>query len=67
MEWIDKALIAALQLDETLPITKRKLNKVDDFRMEAFENYANFYQRLDTLRSGTYPEKWPAKTEEPPD
>ena len=66
MEWIDKALIADLQLDETLPITKRKLSKVDDFRMEAFEHYANFYQRLDKLRSGTYPEKWPAKTEEPP-
>jgi hypothetical protein len=39
---------------------------VDDFRMEAFEHYANFYQRLDKLRSGTYPEKWPTKKEEPP-
>lgn len=66
MEWIDKSLVADLQLDDTLPITKRKLNKVDDFRMEAFEHYAHFYQRLDKLRSGTYPEKWPTKTEEPP-
>lgn len=62
LEWIDKSLVADLQLDDTLPITKRKLNKVDDFRMEAFEYYAHFYHRLDKLRSGTYPVKWPTKT-----
>jgi len=66
LEWIEKSLIADLELDETLPITKRKLNKVDDFRMEAFENYSNFYHRLDILRSGTYPEKWPTTQKEPP-
>ncbi len=57
LEWIDKSLVADLRLDETQPITKRKLNKVDDFKMEAFEHYSNFYQRLDKLRSGTHPEK----------
>jgi hypothetical protein len=67
MEWIDKSLVADLQLEDSLPITKRNLNKVDDFRMAAFEHYAHFYQRLDKLRSGTYPEKWPTKTNEPPD
>jgi len=61
--WIERSLIADLELDETLPITKRKLNKVDDFRMEAFEHYAHFFQRLDILRSGTYPEKSPADVE----
>ena len=59
--WIDKSLIADLELDDTLTITKRKLNKVADFRMDAFEHYANFYRRLDTLRSGTYPQKSPHK------
>ncbi len=57
VEWIDKSLVADLRLDDTLPITKRMLNKVDDFKMEAFEHYANFYRRLDKLRSGTHPEK----------
>lgn len=63
--WIDKSLIADLELDDMLTITKRKLNKVADFRMDAFEHYASFYRRLDTLRSGTYPEKWPTKNDEP--
>jgi hypothetical protein len=57
MEWIDKSLLADLRLDETLPITKRKLGKVDDFKTEAFDHYADFYQRLDKLRSGTSPKK----------
>ena len=57
MEWIDRSLVADLRLDDTLPITKSKLNKVDDFKMEAFEQYANFFGRLDKLRSGTDPEK----------
>lgn len=57
LEWIEKSILADLELDESLPISRSKLNKVDDFRMEAFEFYANFYQRLDKLRSGTDPEK----------
>ena len=57
LEWIETSILADLELDETLPISRSKLNKVDDFRMEAFEFYANFYQRLDKLRSGTNPEK----------
>ena len=57
LEWIEKSILAYLELDESLPISRSKLNKVDDFRMEAFEFYANFYQRLDKLRSGTDPEK----------
>jgi len=63
LEWIERSLIADLELDDTLPITKRKLNKVDDYRMETFENYAHFFRRLDILRSGTYPEKSPAEVE----
>jgi hypothetical protein len=59
--WIERSLIADLELDDTLPITKRKLNKVDDFRMEALEHYARFFQRLDILRSGTFPEKYPSE------
>jgi hypothetical protein len=66
LEWIERSLIADLELDDTLPITKRKLNKVDDFRMEAYEHYAHFFQRLDKLRSGTFPEKWPTEGKEPP-
>ena len=61
--WIERSLIADLELDDTLPITKRKLNKVDDFRMEALEHYAHFFRRLDILRSGTFPEKYPAEEE----
>ena len=57
LEWIEKSILADLELDDSLPISRSKLNKVDDFRMEAFEFYANFYQRLDKLRSGTEPEK----------
>jgi len=57
LEWIEKSILEDLELDETLPISRRKMNKVDEFRMEAFEFYANFYQRLDKLRSGTEPEK----------
>jgi len=57
LEWIEKSILADLELDDTLPISRRKMNKVDEFRMEAFEFYANFYQRLDKLRSGTEPEK----------
>lgn len=57
LEWIEKSILADLELDESLLISRSKLNKVDDFRMEAFEFYANFYQRLDKLRSGTDPEK----------
>ena len=57
LEWIDKSLLADLRLDETLPITKRKLSRVDEFKTEAFDHYSNFYQRLDKLRSGTSPEK----------
>lgn len=57
LEWIDKSIIADLALDDSLPITKSKLNKVEDFRMEAFEFYAAFYERLDQLRSGVNPEK----------
>jgi len=64
--WIERSLIADLELDDTLPITKRKLNKVDDYRMETFEHYAHFFRRLDILRSGTYPEKSPAKVEGSP-
>ncbi|MFL7892865.1 MAG: hypothetical protein ACK2UM_04020 [Anaerolineales bacterium] len=61
LEWTEKSILADLELDDSLPITRSKLNKVDDFRMEAFEYYANFYRRLDTLRSGADPEKWPAQ------
>ena len=57
LEWVEKSILADLELDDTLPISRRKMNKVDEFRMEAFEFYANFYQRLDKLRSGTEPEK----------
>lgn len=57
LEWIEKSILADLELDDSLPISRSKLNKVDDFRMEAFEFYTNFYQRLDKLRSGTEPEK----------
>ena len=57
LEWSEKSILADLELDDTLPISRRKMNKVDEFRMEAFEFYANFYQRLDKLRSGTEPEK----------
>ncbi len=57
LEWIDKSLVADLRLDDTQPITKRKLSEVDEFKMEAFEHYSNFYQSLDKLRSGTHPEK----------
>ena len=57
LDWINKSLISNLELEDTLPITKRNLNKVADFRMAAYEYYANFYQRLDRLRSGTVPEK----------
>jgi hypothetical protein len=57
LEWIEKSILADLELDDSLPISRSKLNKVDDFRMEAFEFYANFYKRLDKLRSGTEPEK----------
>ena len=57
LEWIEKSIISDLELDDTMPISRSKMNKVDEFRMEAFEFYANFYQRLDKLRSGTEPEK----------
>ena len=57
LEWIEKSILADLELDDTLPISRTKLNKVEDFRMEAFEFYANFFERLDKLRSGTEPEK----------
>jgi hypothetical protein len=57
LEWIEKSILADLEMDDTLPISRSKMNKVDEFRMEAFEFYANFYQRLDKLRSGTEPEK----------
>ena len=57
LEWIEKSILADLELDNSLPISRSKLNKVEDFRMEAFEFYANFFQRLDKLRSGTEPEK----------
>jgi len=57
LEWIEKSILADLELDDTMPISRSKTNKVDEFRMEAFEFYANFYQRLDKLRSGTEPEK----------
>jgi hypothetical protein len=57
LEWIEKSIIADLALDDSISITKSKLNKVEDFRMEAFEFYAAFYERLDQLRSGVYPEK----------
>ena len=57
LEWIEKSVLADLELDDSMPISRSKLNKVEDFRMEAFEFYANFYQRLDKLRSGTEPEK----------
>lgn len=66
LEWTEKSILADLELDDSLPITRSKLNKVDDFRMEASEYYANFYRRLDTLRSGTYPEKWPKQGKIPP-
>jgi hypothetical protein len=57
LEWIEQSILADLELDATQPISRSKINKVDDFRMEAFEFYANFFQRLDMLRSGTEPEK----------
>jgi hypothetical protein len=57
LEWIEKSILADLELDDSLPISRSKINKVGDFRMEAFEFYANFFQRLDNLRSGTEPEK----------
>jgi hypothetical protein len=57
LEWIEKSILADLELDDTLPISRTKLNKVEDFRMEAFEFYANFYERLDKLRAGKEPEK----------
>lgn len=66
LEWINKSLIADLELDDMLPITKRKLNKVADFRMDAYDHYANFYRRLDKLRSGTFPEKWLVEVNKPP-
>ena len=57
LEWIETSILSDLELDDTLPISRTRLNKVDDFRMEAFEFYASFYRRLDQLRSGTDPEK----------
>jgi hypothetical protein len=50
LEWIEKSILADLELDDTLPISRTKLNKVEDFRMEAFEFYANFNERLDAHR-----------------
>lgn len=66
MDWIDYSLVSELQLDDSRTIPKRKLNKVDDFKMEAFEHYAHFYRRLDLLRSGISPEKYPLESREPP-
>jgi hypothetical protein len=62
LEWIEKNILADLELDDTFSITRSRLNKVDDFRMEAFEFYANFFQRLDKLRSGTEPVKRSSKS-----
>jgi len=60
LEWVEKSILADLELDDTLPIPRDKINKAEDFRMEAFDYYASFFQRLDKLRSGTEPEKRPA-------
>jgi hypothetical protein len=57
LEWLEKSIIADLVLDETLPITRSKLNKVYEFRMEALDFFGRFYERLDQLRSGKEPEK----------
>ena len=62
LDWIEKNILGNLELDDTFSITKSRLNKVDDFRMEAFEFYANFFQRLDKLRSGVEPVKRSSKS-----
>jgi len=65
LEWIENSILADLALDDTFPISRQNINKVEDFRMEAFEFYANFFQRLDKLRSGTEPEKRAAASTKP--